>query len=164
MLQQQNKATVAKLFGTLATAASLRSRGGGGGGGGEGLISRGGEEAFRSRGGGGLRSKGEPTYLVGAAAVILVSGGRTESHVTGGAGYQWSRKRVEGRERAPAGGRSGSELGVASVPAGEAVVEWRGTTTRVSEERISMSAGDGVWQGRVGSTQLWVRPFLFGRL
>jgi hypothetical protein len=60
-----------ELTGTLATAASLRSKGGVGGGG---LRSRGG--ALRSRGGGGgLRSREGPTYLIGAATVVLVSGG-----------------------------------------------------------------------------------------
>jgi hypothetical protein len=45
---------------TLATVAPLKSRGGGG--------------ELRSKGGGGLRSIEGPTYLVKAAAVVLVSG------------------------------------------------------------------------------------------
>ena len=61
-----------EVAGTIATAASLRSRGGGlrsRGGGGGAIRSRGG------RGGGGLRSREGPTYLAGAAAAALVSGG-----------------------------------------------------------------------------------------
>ena len=50
---------------TLATAASLRSREGGGGG---------------------LRSRGGPTYLVEAAVVVLVSGGGTGAESLGSAG------------------------------------------------------------------------------
>ena len=48
-----------ELVGTLATAASLRGGGGGG-----------------------LRFRGEPTYLVGAAAAVLVSGGGRGSQIT----------------------------------------------------------------------------------
>jgi hypothetical protein len=58
-----------KVTGTLATAASLRSRGGGGAGGGE-----------------GLRSRGGMPYLVGAAAVILVSDGGAGAGSLGSAG------------------------------------------------------------------------------
>jgi hypothetical protein len=53
----------------------LRSRGGGEGG------------TFRSRGGGGgggrggLRFREDPTYLVGATAVVLVSGGGSRNQV-----------------------------------------------------------------------------------
>jgi hypothetical protein len=59
-----------KVTGTLATAASLRSRGGGGAGG----------------GGEGLRSRGGMPYLVGAAAVILVSDGGAGAGSLGSAG------------------------------------------------------------------------------
>jgi hypothetical protein len=52
-----------KLAGTVAIAASLRSRRGGGEG---------------------LRSREEPTYLVGAAAIVLVSGGGRMEVVKGG--------------------------------------------------------------------------------
>ena len=88
-----------ELAGTLATATSLRSRGGRGRG-------------FRSReGGGGLRSKEGPTYLIGAAAVVLVSGVGSGSRVDEGAGVAME---VAGgeidawREGAPAS--DGSEL------------------------------------------------------
>jgi len=84
-LEQQNNATATELAGTLVTTVTLRSRGGGGG----------------------LRSREEPTYLVGAAAVVFVSDGRSGSHVAGGVGYQWSRWRGEG---APAGEQGGSDL------------------------------------------------------
>jgi hypothetical protein len=66
-----------KLARTLATAVSL-SRGRGG---------------LRSRGGGGLRSREGPTYLIGAAAVVLVSGGRGESRVAGAWGSNGGRRR-----------------------------------------------------------------------
>jgi hypothetical protein len=69
---------ISELTRTLATATSLRSRGGGGGR----LRSREGGGALRSRGGG-FRSREGPTYLVRAAAVVLVSCGGSGSRVAG---------------------------------------------------------------------------------
>jgi len=71
-LQQQNNATAIELVETLATTASLRSRGGGGGGGG------GGEGELRSRGGGEggrVRSIKGLIYLAGSCAIAIISGG-----------------------------------------------------------------------------------------
>jgi len=67
----KHKASATELAGTLAIAVPLRSRGGG----------------LRSRGGGGgegLRSREGPIYLVGAAAVVLISSGGREGGSEGG--------------------------------------------------------------------------------
>jgi hypothetical protein len=136
-----------ELAGTLATAASLRSRGGGG------------EGALRSRGGGGrggLRSREEPTYLVGVAVVVLVSGGRSGTVSLGNRGTSGGC----GREEATlAGRRGGSELGTAFISAGGAAVEWRGTAAGVSKERIRMSTRDNVWETACGRGESVRRGF-----
>jgi hypothetical protein len=104
-----------ELAGTLATAASLKSRGGG-----EELRSKGG-------GGGGLRSKEGLTYLVGAAA-IAVSDRGSGSRVTRERGSHGGRG--EGRNGGRTSGQGDRELvhGCGARPGGSLEsrrAEWR---------------------------------------
>jgi hypothetical protein len=119
-----------ELAGTLATAASLRFRGGGG-----------------------LGSRDGPTYLVGAAAIILVSGGgRTEVAEGESEGRQRTGARARPGERRATRQRVGAEeRGVEQVSRANKWV-WRATGWDKESvdalSRVVMCAGPSGWDGR----------------